>query len=118
LGEDLLDHRPLEDGRNDLELAGAAVRAVVDACGRDTQGKGQAIHAQAERRQVVLPEYFPGVHRPHAVDRAVHRLSSVGVDDRDAGRTDGGRHRQSQPGVDMTNSIVSRAAPRREAAWR
>jgi hypothetical protein len=26
--QDLLDHRPLEDGRDDLQLRGAAVRAV------------------------------------------------------------------------------------------
>ena len=29
VGEDLLDHRPLEDGRDDLEIAAAAVRAVL-----------------------------------------------------------------------------------------
>jgi len=29
VGQDLLDHRPLEDGRNDLELTAAAVRAVL-----------------------------------------------------------------------------------------
>jgi len=29
VAEDLLDHRPLEDGRDDLELRGAAVRAVL-----------------------------------------------------------------------------------------
>jgi hypothetical protein len=28
VSEDLLDHRPLEDGRDDLELAAATVRAV------------------------------------------------------------------------------------------
>jgi hypothetical protein len=27
--QDLLDHRPLEDGRDDLQLRGAAVRAVL-----------------------------------------------------------------------------------------
>lgn len=30
VGQDLLDHRPLQDGRDDLELAAAAVRAVPD----------------------------------------------------------------------------------------
>jgi len=29
VGEDLLDHRPLEDGRDDLQLPAAAVRAGV-----------------------------------------------------------------------------------------
>ena len=28
MGQDLLDHRPLEDGRDDVQLAAAAVRAV------------------------------------------------------------------------------------------
>ena len=27
--KDLLDHRPLEDGRDDLQLSGGAVRAVL-----------------------------------------------------------------------------------------
>jgi hypothetical protein len=29
MAKDLLDHRPLEDGGDDLELPGAAVRAVL-----------------------------------------------------------------------------------------
>jgi hypothetical protein len=35
VGEDLLDHRPIEDGHDDLQLSGGAVRAVlhVDAKG-------------------------------------------------------------------------------------
>ena len=44
--EDLLDHRPLEDGRNDPELAGAAIRAVLHV---DVE------HALSSRAQLMRP---------------------------------------------------------------
>ena len=51
VGEDPLDHRRLDNGRNDLELA-AAVRAVLEVDLEDTleqpgpaQSRGRSVHA-------------------------------------------------------------------------
>jgi hypothetical protein len=35
VGEDLLDHRPFQDGRDDLDLPGSAVRAVLHVDAKD-----------------------------------------------------------------------------------
>ena len=59
MAQDLLDHRPLLDGGDDLEVPGAAVRAALhvdiehpleqpcpaDACGPDLDGLGLALDA-------------------------------------------------------------------------
>jgi hypothetical protein len=40
---------------------------IVDAGRRHIQGLRQRVGAHAERNQIVLPQDFAGMHRPHAV---------------------------------------------------
>jgi general secretion pathway protein G len=65
MAEDLLDHRPLEDGHNDLELAGAAVRAVLHV----------DVKAQLQRttRQVIAQFYGDHGRYPESLEELCER---------------------------------------------